>query len=113
MFACILYSVHVQTDCNIVCVCIGMLLCACADCMVLCVHEHVLTAWFCVLVHPCVPSDYVVHVHVMHACTGWLSNIIVLCACVLLFKILLFSYVTGTSTFKVKSQKLIDVYTFI
>ena len=51
-----------------VCVYIGMLLCACADCMVLCVHVHVLTARFCVLVHPCVPTDYAVHVYnVMHA----------------------------------------------
>ena len=42
------------------------------------VYVHVLTEWFSVLVHP---TDYAVHVHnVMHA--DWLSNIIVLCACV-------------------------------
>ena len=85
MFGCILNSVHVQTDCNCVCVYIGMLLCACADCMVGCVHVLaawfyvcMLTAWLCVLVHPCVPTDCPVHVHMMHACTGWLSHIILL-----------------------------------
>ena len=76
----VFYSVHVQNDCNCVCVCVCVcarhVLCACADCMVLCVHVHVLTAWFCVclltawlcvLVHLCVPTDCPVHVHVMHA----------------------------------------------
>ena len=93
MFGCILYSVHVQNDCNCVCVCVcvlGMLLCACADCMVLCVLVHVLTAWLCVclltswlcvLVHPCVPTDCPVHVHVMHAYHVQAGCHIIMCIC--------------------------------
>ena len=46
----------------------------------------------------------------MHACTGWLSNIIiVLCACVSVIQNSVIFLCTGTSTFKVKSQKLVDV----
>ena len=56
------------------------------------------------------PTVYVVHVHLIHACTGWLSNnIIVLCACVSVIQNSVIFLCTGTSTFKVKSQKLIDI----
>ena len=74
----------------------GVWLCArhafvCMCCLPACVC--MLTAGFCVLVHPCVQTDYAVHVHdVMHACTRWVSKLSLYYVHVLLFKILFFSF---------------------
>ena len=91
--------------CIIVCVCVlGMLLCACAACLPVCVCACA----DCMVLCTCTSNRLCCTCTQRDACRLLVKYHCIMCMCSVIQNSVIF-LCTGTSTFKVKSQKLIDI----